>query len=237
MDKPIPHPRATTGYRQYPLDLNDPRNAEPLVDVRDYDVAGQSYYNRPDNPPYNHVIPGSIPQLWLRKTVAEKLAAANKTLAAQGLELYVFDAWRPTSVQRYFHDEWVPAQLQKQNPELMGDALWAEVEKFWAAPATDPSSPSPHLTGGAVDLTLRRIGGGALNFGTPFDDLTEHAALCAFEHLEGDVRINRRLLFWTLADLGFAFHPNEWWHASYGDQLWAQQTAAPTAFYGAVSPT
>src|SRR5690606_38384934 len=105
MDKPIPKPCSTTGYRQYALDLDDLRNAEPLVKIADYGIAGQSYYNRPDNPPYNHVIPGSIPELWLRKTVAEKLTVANKTLAAQGLELYVFDAWRPTAVQRYFHDE------------------------------------------------------------------------------------------------------------------------------------
>ena len=33
---------------------------------------------------------------------------------------------------------------------------------------------------------------------------------------------NRRsLLFSVMEQAGFVQHPNEWWHFSYGDQLWA----------------
>ena len=31
---------------------------------------------------------------------------------------------------------------------------------------------------------------------------------------------------------GFAQHPNEWWHFSLGDQLWAWRTGGQTARYG-----
>jgi D-alanyl-D-alanine dipeptidase len=31
---------------------------------------------------------------------------------------------------------------------------------------------------------------------------------------------------------GFAQHPNEWWHFSHGDQLWAWRLGHPSAHYG-----
>jgi D-alanyl-D-alanine dipeptidase len=34
---------------------------------------------------------------------------------------------------------------------------------------------------------------------------------------------------------GFAQHPNEWWHFSYGDQLWAWQRSQSEAIYGRAS--
>ena len=33
---------------------------------------------------------------------------------------------------------------------------------------------------------------------------------------------------------GFVQHPCEWWHFSFGDQLWAWYTKSDAAFYGAV---
>ncbi|MFM7652374.1 MAG: D-alanyl-D-alanine dipeptidase, partial [Vulcanococcus sp.] len=31
---------------------------------------------------------------------------------------------------------------------------------------------------------------------------------------------------------GFEQHPNEWWHFSYGDQLWAWRAGQDVACYG-----
>ncbi|MDG2329833.1 MAG: M15 family metallopeptidase, partial [Synechococcus sp. cluster2_bin.44] len=31
--------------------------------------------------------------------------------------------------------------------------------------------------------------------------------------------------------VGFIQHPNEWWHYSYGDQLWAWRSGAECAIY------
>jgi len=39
-----------------------------------------------------------------------------------------------------------------------------------------------------------------------------------------------------MASAGFARHPNEWWHFSVGDQLWAWINHAPAARYGRVDP-
>jgi D-alanyl-D-alanine dipeptidase len=35
-----------------------------------------------------------------------------------------------------------------------------------------------------------------------------------------------------MLEAGFAQHPNEWWHFSHGDQLWAWRTGQTQAIYG-----
>ncbi len=42
----------------------------------------------------------------------------------------------------------------------------------------------------------------------------------------------RELLRQAMESAGFARHPNEWWHFSHGDQLWAWQRGAGSACYG-----
>ena len=50
-----------------------------------------------------------------------------------------------------------------------------------------------------------------------------------------EARANRRLLHWLMTEEGFAGHPDEWWHFSWGDQMWAALTGAPHAHYGAAA--
>ena len=76
--------------------------------------------------------------------------------------------------------------------------------------------------------------------GSLFDDtsLLAHTAhfeaaerTAAFSFSNEEARANRRLLYWLLRDAGFASNPTEWWHFSYGDQMWAQLTGAAAALY------
>jgi len=238
---------AKDGYRGHPVDLTGASQSEGCIDIRDIQIAGVNHYNNPQNPPYYEVIEGSIPELFLRKSVAGKLRAVNERLACVGLELWVYDAWRPIAVQNHFHDHWMPDFLQRTRPGLEGEALQAEVERYWARGApggvVDPASPPPHLTGGAVDLTLRRIGGDTLFMGSIFDDVT---AVSNTDHFEGasgmafsdiEARDNRRLLYWVMRKEGFANNPTEWWHFSCGDQMWARITGNDAALYGPAAPT
>jgi D-alanyl-D-alanine dipeptidase len=164
----------------------------------------------------------------------------NARLAACGLELYLFDAWRPRAVQAYFHDVWMPEELRRRGVILTGEALTAEIERYWAAPSADENSPAPHATGSAVDLSLRWKDGDTLWMGSLFDDVTMLAHRDHFENLKEmefsfsneEARANRRLLHWVMTEEGFAGHPDEWWHFSWGDQLWAALTGAPAAHYG-----
>jgi len=244
-EKPIPAPAAKSGYRDIPIDAQSAANAEPLVQARDFGIAGENFYASDHNPPYYHRIPGSIDAIILRQGAAARLQAVNKKLADASLELFVFDAWRPQAVQRYFHHEWLPNELKRRRPELSGDALLREVETYWAAPSDGKDAPSPHATGGAVDLTIRWRDDAHLWMGSLFDDPSPVSHTAHFEGAGGDAlsfsaeeaRANRRLLYWLMRDAGFASNPNEWWHFSYGDQMWAQLTGAAAALYSGAEYT
>jgi D-alanyl-D-alanine dipeptidase len=232
---------ARKGFRtRIPILRDNALFAEAVVEARETGLAGENFYAGSRNPPYWHPVDGATDRLWLRRTVAEKLSRVNGRAAQAGLELFLFDAWRPRAVQAYFHDVWMPRELQRRDPSLTGAALVEEVERYWAAPSEDATSPAPHATAGAVDLTLRWKDGEKLWMGSLFDDVTALAHRDRFEHLDREnfsfsdqeARANRRLLHWLMVEEGFAGHPDEWWHFSWGDQMWAALTDAPAAHYG-----
>jgi D-alanyl-D-alanine dipeptidase len=233
---------AKAGFRAHPLDRASDVFGEPLADARASGIAGENFYHSRRNPPYWRRIDGSIPELFLRKGVVVKLLRVNARLSAAGLELFLFDAWRPKAVQGYFHDVWMPAELKARRPELSDTERLREVENYWAAPTTDENSPAPHETGAATDLTLRWKNGEQLWTGSLFDDVTKIAHRDYFERdlemcfSDEEARANRRLLHWVMAEEGFAGHPDEWWHFSFGDQLWAKLEGRPVALYGLSSP-
>ncbi|HEX2760700.1 MAG TPA: M15 family metallopeptidase [Rhizomicrobium sp.] len=232
---------ARKGFRQRIAIARDNQLfGEAVVEARAAGLTGENFYASDRNPPYWHRVEGATDKLWLRASVAAKLARINARIAGSGLELFLFDAWRPRAVQAYFHDVWMPAELHRRGSTLSGAGLTEEVERYWAAPTDDPASPAPHATAAAVDLTLRWKDGETLWMGSLFDDVTALAHRDRFESLspenfsfsDQEAQANRRLLHWLMVDEGFAGHPDEWWHFSWGDQMWAALTGAAAAHYG-----
>jgi zinc D-Ala-D-Ala dipeptidase len=216
---------------------------ELLVKVGDYGVEGRNHYAHPRNPPYWRAIDGAIDALWVRQGVAARLAMVDQRLRAQGLRLHLFDAWRPRAVQAFFHDVWLPAELRARRPDLAGDALRAEVARYWAAPTVDAAFPAPHATGGAVDLTITFLDGEPLWMGSLLDDASALAATDRFEadgaewsFSDEEARANRRLLYWLMIEAGFVNLPDEWWHFSFGDRLWAAMAPGRAPLYGLAEP-
>jgi len=120
---------ARRGFRaRIPLSRDHVLFAETVVEARDVGLKGENFYASNRNPPYWQKIEGAVEKLWLRKSVAEKLARVNARAGTVGLELFLFDAWRPRSVQAYFHDVWMPRELQRRAPSLKGAELAAEVD-------------------------------------------------------------------------------------------------------------
>jgi zinc D-Ala-D-Ala dipeptidase len=75
--------------------------------------------------------------------------------------------------------------------------------------------------------------------GSIFDDVSVLAHTDHFEQYENSQRYsddealhNRRILYWTMTEVGFANNPNEWWHFSWGDQMWAKIVGSASAHYG-----
>ena len=225
-------------YRAYPIDKTHALHGEALAALGDFGVNGENFYFADNNPPYWERAGGAIAQLVARRSVVEKLGRVNERIAPHGLALHVYDAWRPTAVQAYFHDIWMPRELSKRDPTLTGAALRTEVERYWAAPTENPDAPAPHITGGAVDLTLRWTSGEMPWMGSIFDDVTAAAHRDRMElqdatsYSDREARANRRLLHWLMVDEGFMGHPDEWWHFSWGDQAWAKLSGQSVAFYG-----
>ena len=231
--------RRRVNYRQHPIDRSHPKHLEELAEISTWDISGRNYYHRADNPPYYMSIPGSIEKLLVRQSVGNMLKEADRRLRSVGLKIHVHDAFRPLEVQSYFHDTWMPRKLQLKYPRMTKGELIKEVEKYWAAPTRSSDSPAPHSTGAALDLTLYTIENNEpLYMGSIFDDVTEKAHADYFEFASAmesysdlEASQNRRLLYWVLTEAGFASNPNEWWHFSWGDQMWARIIVQDAAIY------
>ncbi len=192
----------------------------------------------------------------LRSGVVARLLEAQRNLRCHhpSWRLAIFDAWRPVGVQAYMVRHAIRSTCLERglDPDRTGpghDAVIAEVGRFWAPPSTDPAAPPPHSTGAAVDLTLADSDRAALEMGGAIDAIApesepDHYAGSAAPGAlgagqpEGASHWHRRrlLLRQVMEDAGFAQHPNEWWHFSHGDQLWAWRRRQPRALYGGWVP-
>ncbi len=212
---------------------------EPLVQITPEaapNIRCQPLYHQQD-------IAGALDACWVRRTVLAKLRSASDVLEARGLTLIVWDAWRPVEVQQALYDAYMDT-LRHAHPGLEADALATLAQEFVARPSRDPLKPPPHLTGGAVDVTLGDADGTPLWLGTAYDDVTPRAYTRYFEtqgHVAAPVledrqaRDRRRTLYHVLTTQGFTNYAAEWWHFDFGDRLWAQTVGQPPV-YGPAEP-
>lgn len=181
-------------------------------------------------------IPGAIPECFVREGVYRALLAVARSLP-EGIKLLVLDGWRPWRVQQYLFDTLHEA-IRHQHPQAEEAELLTRTREFVSLPSRDPAAPSPHLTGGAVDVTLCDDDGIPLDMGTLFDEAVPASHTDHYEHLDTSstehrhVRDNRRLLYHAMRQQGFTNLPSEWWHFDLGDQLWAHYGGHPHARYG-----
>ena len=192
--------------------------------------------------------PGSDP-FRLRSGVIKRLLMAQQLLQQQqpDLQLAIFDAWRPIAVQRFMvayaiGEECERRGLNQGDPAQAAavEAVVDDVGRFWAPPSSDPTMPPPHSTGAAVDLTLASCNPDQpLDMGGAIDAIGEishpdHYGDAAKQWPESEQAVwhqRRELLQQVMFAAGFEQHPNEWWHFSHGDQLWAWRSGAERAFY------
>ncbi|MFN8392746.1 MAG: M15 family metallopeptidase [Bdellovibrionota bacterium] len=190
----------------------------------------------------------------IRTSVLSRLQSAQQLLEAArpGYRIQIFDAYRPKAVQRYM----VGFELNKLardrglDPDAVEDTLREEllaiVHTIWARPTDDPFCPTPHSTGAALDVTILDENLKPLEMGGEIDEIGP-VSLPSFYASMTDERstryhANRTLLKDVMTSAGFRRLPYEWWHFSYGDQLWALidwiagESPTPVALYGCVEP-
>jgi zinc D-Ala-D-Ala dipeptidase len=221
---PTPPLAATKGWRDVPIEPVE----EVLVAVAD---IGPRVH---DDPRYHAMgLPGAVPRGWVREGVAHRLAAVASGLP-DGRSLVVWDGYRTIETQAALYHAYLE-ELAMIHDDWPAEALEAAASRYVTPPSRTLSAPPPHLTGGAVDVTLGDGEGRALELGTGFDAFVPEAAARALEGTPGPTRDLRRTLYWAMSAQGFTAYLEEWWHFDYGDQFWGLATGRP-AIYGAAVP-
>lgn len=246
-------------YSDIPIDKNDPRGSEPLIPLESVGVAFESYYAKTDgnNPPFDRPIEGSRKDIWLRQSVAEKLARVNELLRTFQAELFVLDGHRSVACQQGLWDFYY-AKAKQENPSGSHQEHWARARQFIVNPVNFDENDSrtwpAHTNGAAIDLTLRdSITKELLDMGAHFEQDSEMAAAAGdyFErqllagHIdEDDVRLqNRRLLNWAMTQEGLLNETAKvFWHYDWGNQIYVRASRAllqdppQAAWYGYIDP-
>ncbi len=127
-------------------------------------------------------------ECYTRVKTARALIAANQEFMEQGYKIKFFDCYRPNSVQ---YKMWAIVP----NPQYVAN----------------PVKGSIHNRGGAVDITLVRLSGEALDMGTDFDFFGKRAYHDNYD-LPDEILQNRLILKETMEKHGFWSIRTEWWH-------------------------
>lgn len=186
-------------------------------------------------------------RIFLRKTTLEMTLEAREYLHKMNYDLRVYDGWRSIELQEnlfwHYMREFTAKQFGKYQevknlsslemkayfenfpPELRSAMIGAN-RTYVSLPSKNVLCPSPHSTGGSVDVWLFK-NNEAENLGVPFDWMEKNAG--AFYHLKikrdcfnGNDWIicqNRNRLLSVMIKAGFTCYGPEIWHFNYGNQM------------------
>jgi D-alanyl-D-alanine dipeptidase len=178
------------------------------------------------------------PACILTREAAEALAAAASELAGRGLNLRVYDCYRPARAVADF------AQWATDLDALdMQAEFYPRVDKSRLFELGYIAERSGHSRGSTVDLTIEQIGtaphawqagaplvdcalperfdDGVLEFGTGYDCFDIHAHHGA-EGISDEATANRQRLSDLMARHGFKPYAEEWWHYTLADEPFPQ---------------
>jgi len=223
-------------------------NKIPIKDNGDKLIAIPSYLNFLDPHPYSHLgAPyNDKTSIWkLREEVVNRVVKVNHYLISKSsFNLLIYDSWRPLEVQEFMFKRAYLLECKKSDIDISFKniesypSILKKVEKFWAYPSYDISCPPPHSTGGALDVCLSDKHGNIVEMGSMVDQMDETSNPFFYANIKNEEAIiwnsRRNLLRKIMTKFGFVQHPNEWWHFSYGDQLWAWKNKKANAIYGKI---
>jgi len=223
-------------------------NKIPIKDNGDKLIAIPSYLNFLDPHPYSYL---GAPykdktSIWkLREEVVNRLLKVNDYLISKSsFNLLICDSWRPLEVQEFMFKRAFLLECEKSHIDASFKnrksytSILKKVEKFWAYPSHDTRCPPPHSTVGALDVCFSDKDGNLVEMGSMVDQMDETSNPYFYANMKNEGAIiwnsRRNLLREIMTKFGFAQHPNEWWHFSYGDQLWAWKNRKANALYGKI---
>ncbi len=89
-----------------------------------------------------------------------------------------------------------------------------------------------------MDITFADENDNIIDMGSDIDQMDDKSKPNFFKNIDSKEAIiwneRRNLLREIMVKFEFVQHPNEWWHFSYGDQLWAWKNNKANALYGKI---
>ena len=163
----------------------------------------------------------------IRRIVRDIVVACSEALP-EGLCLMVFEAFRSRARQ---WELWNPviASISKNNPNWSEAQIYTESSR-WVSPPD--GFGSGHQAGAAVDVKLALKDRTELDFGGLMKGLSGVAP--TNWPVSPEIRKNRDMLVAAMQRVGMTNYPDEWWHFSYGDRLWAEVTNRGEAFFAPI---
>lgn len=163
----------------------------------------------------------------IRPSINTRLMTAANTLP-EGLCLMIYEAFRSRARQL---ELWKPvfAEIADRHPDWTPAQHYTEASR-WVSPPD--GFGSGHQAGAAIDVTLATRARMPLNMGTKMQAFTPLTPTAS--DVPAAVRKNRDLLVETLHAQRLINYPDEWWHFSYGDRLWAEVTGQKRAFFAPI---
>ena len=213
------------------LDQHDPlvivEPTEKIIVEPNWTIPGEyegSMYAeyRKEHPEYDTV--------YTRTEVLKRLHHAANSLEDE-YKLVIRAGHRPLDVQKAILNGCKNDYL-KDNPGATEEDALEHARTF----VDDPDIQLPsHCCAIAVDVYLIDVQyGKSLDFGTEMNDYNERSYLYA-EDITDLQKINRDILINAMLDAGFASCYSEWWHFSYGDQIWAWFYGKKDCLYGLIN--
>jgi D-alanyl-D-alanine dipeptidase len=189
--------------------------------------------------------PAASPEIWVRTGTFGALRYAAASLPTK-FSLLVWDGLRALETQR---------EIRRRLDQSISDLSLTPserqnfIERYVSPiPASEEEymkAPPPHLTGGAIDVSLCDDRGRPLDLGAAFDQYNEVAWLTFYERVsrsdkltaaDEDRRRLRRILYWAMSSAGFAPYIWEFWHYEYRTRRSAAFHGRTVADYGPALP-
>lgn len=169
--------------------------------------------------------------IYVRKPISMMLQKAATALP-DTMRLILRAGHRPVEVQLSLLNSLVD-QYHKLRPRANREQALQYARTYVSDPAL---LLPPHCCGAAVDVDVVYKNSGVLvDFGCSVNTDSEKAFLHSPLISKQQAR-NRTILLKAMLSAGFASHTNEWWHYSYGDQIWANFYNKPQSLYGIIEP-
>ncbi len=252
------------GYEtRYAIDTEHPLHNDPLEDPREFGFEdASSYYSKPSKL-NGETLPGVPDAPLLRLDIVRRLLRADAYLRTDSdvrdalgspAHIRIDDGLRPLQVQKYAFEVAWPKAIKSKNPGMSDEDIREIIPNYCAKP-NEKLTPTPHLTGGAVDVALVNLAtgksfdrghkAGAVE-GTAYPDFHEGYHLVPgqsdIEYFEAQTEVTpddsvvvlgRRILYHAMTSVaGLDVNPQEIWHYGKGDPLSEYVSGSHHPYYG-----